>query len=99
MLISPFPLRRSVPLAAQYAGATLYRTRAKEALDIASALIVLPLVLPFILLFAVLVRRDGGPAFFGHRRIGRNGRPFTCWKLRTMVPDAEAVLAAHLAAH
>lgn len=99
MLISPFPHRPSVPLATQIATATLYRTKAKQAIDVLTAVVALPFLAPFILFFALLVRRDGGPAFFGHRRIGRNGRPFMCWKLRTMVPDAEAVLQTHLAAH
>jgi lipopolysaccharide/colanic/teichoic acid biosynthesis glycosyltransferase len=35
---------------------------------------------------------DGHPPLFGHERIGLNGRPFRCWKVRTMVPDATARL-------
>jgi lipopolysaccharide/colanic/teichoic acid biosynthesis glycosyltransferase len=34
----------------------------------------------------------GRPIFFGHHRLGRRGRPFRCWKLRTMIPEAEAEL-------
>ena len=41
--------------------------------------------------------RDGGRPFFGHRRIGRDGRTFKCWKVRSMVPDAEARLREYLA--
>jgi lipopolysaccharide/colanic/teichoic acid biosynthesis glycosyltransferase len=33
---------------------------------------------------------------FGHARVGRGGRMFRCWKIRTMVPDAESRLAAYL---
>jgi lipopolysaccharide/colanic/teichoic acid biosynthesis glycosyltransferase len=40
---------------------------------------------------------DGGPVLFGHRRIGRDGVPFTCLKLRTMRQDAEVSLDAVLA--
>jgi lipopolysaccharide/colanic/teichoic acid biosynthesis glycosyltransferase len=40
---------------------------------------------------------DGGPIFFAHRRIGRNGRPFPCLKFRSMAVDAEARLERLLA--
>jgi exopolysaccharide production protein ExoY len=51
----------------------------------------------FDMLIAALVRRDGGPAVFGHRRIGADGRTFRCWKFRSMVPDADKVLERLLA--
>jgi hypothetical protein len=35
---------------------------------------------------------DRGPVVFAHYRIDRNGRPFRCYKFRTMVGDAEDVL-------
>jgi lipopolysaccharide/colanic/teichoic acid biosynthesis glycosyltransferase len=38
------------------------------------------------------VRLDSrGPALFKQMRIGRGGRPFTVFKLRTMVPEAETL--------
>lgn len=40
---------------------------------------------------AVLVG-SGRPVFFGHRRVGRAGRAFRCWKLRTMRVNAERAL-------
>lgn len=61
-----------------------------------AALLLLPVAI-VIGLLCLLVRRDGGPAFFGHRRVGRDSRLFLCWKIRTMVPDAETVLQRHLA--
>ena len=36
---------------------------------------------------------DRGPVFFKQVRVGRNGKPFRCFKFRTMVVDAEAKLA------
>lgn len=39
----------------------------------------------------------GGPVLFSHRRIGFNGKPFDCYKFRTMVQNAEQVLEEHLA--
>src|SRR6202022_1851328 len=40
---------------------------------------------------AVIIRLDGGPTFFAHRRVGAGGRPFKCLKFRTMVVDSERV--------
>ncbi|WP_170336797.1 sugar transferase [Ruegeria arenilitoris] len=68
----------------------------KRALDILLTLILAPVFVPLILMLALIVRFDGGPAFFGHARVGRDGKPFMCWKIRTMVPDAETKLAAYL---
>ena len=80
-------------------GGSMYRSFGKRAFDFALALLLLPMALPLIGMLAILVRRDdGGRPFFAHTRVGRAGRPFRCWKIRTMVPDAEARLAEHLAA-
>ncbi|MGM0585370.1 MAG: sugar transferase [Pseudomonadota bacterium] len=58
----------------------------------------MPMVAPVIAgLAAAVTLREGGRPLFGHTRIGRGGRPFRCWKIRSMVPDAEARLARHLA--
>ena len=47
-------------------------------------------------LFAVIVfmvkRRSPGPAFYGHKRIGRNGTEFKAWKFRSMINNADQVL-------
>ena len=78
---------------------TGYRAFGKRALDLALGLALIPFALPIIGLIAILVRRDdGGAPFFGHTRVGREGAEFRCWKIRTMVPDAETRLAEHLAA-
>ncbi len=48
-------------------------------------------------LFAMLGIRltsPGAPVFFRQDRAGKYGKPFKMWKFRTMVPDAEAKLAA-----
>ena len=78
-------------------GPGFYACYAKRALDVIAVVLALPILLPLILLLALLVRRDGGPAFFIQNRVGRNGRLFRLWKLRTMVTDAEERLADHLA--
>ena len=77
----------------------LYRNGAKRALDIALVLIALPVVLPLIAVLALLVWREGGNPFYFQKRVGLNGRQFWMWKLRSMVPDADAKLEGHLAAN
>jgi lipopolysaccharide/colanic/teichoic acid biosynthesis glycosyltransferase len=60
-----------------------------ERLVAAIALIVL---LPIILGAILLVKSDGGPAFFYQERLGRNARIFWVIKLRTMLVNAESML-------
>lgn len=71
----------------------------KRVFDALGAAVLLALFLPLIATLWALVRRDGGPGFHGHPRVGRHGRLFRCWKLRSMVPDAATRLAMHLAAN
>ena len=71
---------------------------AKRAFDVFASLSGLIALLPILLTVAVLIwLEDRGPALYGHRRVGRQGRTFKCWKFRSMVRDGDAVLAAHLA--
>ena len=62
----------------------------KRLLDLAAATAGVVVLSPLFLIVALLVRRDGGPAFFRQLRVGRGGVPFRMWKFRTMVPDAES---------
>ncbi|MCT8971058.1 sugar transferase [Microbaculum sp. A6E488] len=59
-------------------------------------LLTAPISIPIVLSLALLVRRDGGKAFYRQDRLGKNGRTFKLWKLRTMVPDAERFLVEYL---
>ena len=74
----------------------LYPNGAKRVLDITLILAALPVIVPLILVLALLVLRDGGPSFYSQLRVGRNGRLYTMWKLRSMVLGADAKLEAHL---
>jgi exopolysaccharide production protein ExoY len=71
---------------------------AKRAVDVMVTLLAAPFALVIVGILAVLIRRDGGPVFFCQPRVGKGGRIFNLWKLRTMAPDAEQRLQAHLAA-
>ena len=76
----------------------IYARFGKRIVDLAFVLCLLPVAVPVIAILALLVSRDGAKPFFGHRRVGHNGKTFYCWKVRSMVADAETRLAAHLAA-
>lgn len=63
----------------------------KRAVDVVGALLALTLGAPLFLLVALLIRIDSpGPVIFKQIRLGEKGRPFVCWKFRTMCDDAEA---------
>ncbi len=74
----------------------VYSRHLKRTFDLLIVLLAAPFVLLAVLIFALAVRLDGGPAFYFQDRIGKNGRIFRIWKLRSMVTDADARLAAHL---
>ncbi len=58
----------------------------RRTVDVTVALLALVLLSPVLLLLGVLVRLSSpGPAVFKQERVGRDGRPFTIWKFRTMV--------------
>ena len=63
----------------------------KEAFDKLVALVALTFALPLIALISTMIWLDDrGPAFFRQTRVGKNGRPFSVYKFRTMIRDAEA---------
>lgn len=78
-------------------GARFYSTTGKTIFDFIFALLLLPIIAPVIAVIWVLVRREGGSGFFAHTRIGADGRAFKCWKIRTMLPDAQTRLRSYLA--
>lgn len=69
----------------------------KRGMDISGALLGMLMLSPVFLVTAFLIKKDGGPAFFGHTRVGKDGKPFKCWKFRSMVVDAEGKLQELLA--
>lgn len=69
----------------------------KRAFDIICGLILLVVLSPLFLFLVHTIRKDGAPAFYGHTRIGRHGKPFKCLKFRSMRADADKVLQELLA--
>lgn len=83
-------LVRSKP--AQRTQSHFYERIGKRALDVT---LVLVAALPVALLVGVLalvIALDGRSPLFVQERVGRNGRIFRMWKLRSMVADAETRL-------
>jgi undecaprenyl-phosphate galactose phosphotransferase len=63
---------------------------AKRVLDLVAASVLIAAALPVMAVLAVWIKRTSpGPVIFRHTRLGRHGRPFPCYKFRTMVADAE----------
>jgi Undecaprenyl-phosphate galactose phosphotransferase WbaP len=69
----------------------------KRSFDIVFSSLLLLILSPVLAYFAYKVREDGGNAFYGHTRIGQNGKKFNCLKLRSMVLNSEEVLRNLLA--
>jgi lipopolysaccharide/colanic/teichoic acid biosynthesis glycosyltransferase len=65
----------------------------KRILDLVGATVALILLSPLLALLAMLLRLESpGPAVLAQRRLGRGGRVFTLYKLRTVVDGAPMVL-------
>ncbi len=71
----------------------LFNRVLKRVVDLAGAAVGLVLSAPLVAILAVLIKRESpdGPVFFAQARVGAGHRPFTLWKLRSMVPDAAAL--------
>ncbi|HRW08063.1 MAG TPA: sugar transferase [Caldilineaceae bacterium] len=62
----------------------------KRVLELTVTLLALPCCLPLFLLIALAIKLDSpGPIFYRAQRIGYHGRPFTEYKFRSMVADAD----------
>ncbi len=55
-----------------------------------------PFIVPLIFVLALLVMFDGGRPFYSQLRVGRGGRTYRMWKLRSMVVDADDRLRSRL---
>lgn len=65
----------------------------KRVIDIAIILMTLPIVAPVSLAISIIIKATSpGPVLYGHSRVGKNRRPFKCWKFRSMKKDADKML-------
>ncbi len=71
--------------------------RIKRTLDLFGVVVGGLLISPILLTVSILIKLDSpGPVFYGHWRLGAEGKHFLCWKFRTMRPHAEQVLEEYL---
>lgn len=69
----------------------------RRVLDILASLVLIAMLAPLFLLIALMIFvSDGGAPIFLHRRVGRDGKIFPCFKFRSMCVNAEAQLEQHL---
>ena len=75
-----------------------YNRLAKFVFDMVVTSIGTILISPILLLLAIAVGiSNGGQVIFAHRRVGRNGKEFPCYKFQTMIKDADKALEKYLA--
>jgi exopolysaccharide biosynthesis polyprenyl glycosylphosphotransferase len=68
---------------------------AKRAVDLIGAFLGLLFVAPVLILVAGLIKWDSpGPVIYSAPRVGRKGKPFPCYKFRTMVNNADDLKTA-----
>lgn len=77
----------------------VYVMMGKRVFDIFAVLLTAPIVLALMLPVMLMVARDGGSPFYSQMRIGRGGKSYRMWKLRSMVVDADAKLESYLEAN
>ncbi len=70
-----------------------YKIRGKRIFDILFSLAVLVIFSPVYILISLLIYLSSpGPILYRQRRVGKNGRLFTCMKFRTMIVGADKML-------
>lgn len=66
----------------------------KRSTDIICSLLALILLSPLLLATVIAIKTDGGPVFFLQKRVGKDKKMFRMYKFRSMVPNAEQMLAS-----
>lgn len=69
----------------------------KRLFDIVGSLAIITMLSPALIYISCKVKKDGGPAIYGHERIGKGGKSFKCLKFRSMVVNSKDVLEQLLA--
>jgi len=78
-----------------------YRILFKNVSDFTLSLAIFPVLIPMMLLIAYHIKKStpNEKIFFKQKRLGKEGKAFTCYKFQTMYENSEAVLDAYLKKH
>jgi Undecaprenyl-phosphate galactose phosphotransferase WbaP len=72
----------------------------KRCLDLVTGAVLVLMLVPLFVAICIAIKvTSKGPVFFGHLRCGRDGKAFRALKFRTMVTNADRILADHLQRH
>jgi O-antigen biosynthesis protein WbqP len=75
----------------------LYKKYIKSILDFTLAFIGLIILLPFFIIFSIIIKLESkGPIFFKQERIGKNKKHFKIYKFRTMRTDTPKDMPTHM---
>ena len=67
--------------------------RLKSVMDYTVAALLCVFFSPLFFAIAMAIRSDGGPVIYRHKRIGAEGRSFSCLKFRSMKVNSDEILA------
>lgn len=78
-----------------------YRVMVKNISDLTLSLILLPLLIPVMLFIAYRIKRENPTEkiLFKQKRLGKNGKTFSCYKFQTMYENSDTVLQEYLSLH
>lgn len=66
----------------------------KRIFDIVMALFAFLILLPVFIIIAILIKSDdGGPIFYKHKRVGKNGKSIYVYKFRSMAVNADEIFS------
>ncbi|WP_180369764.1 sugar transferase [Oenococcus oeni] len=74
-----------------YSKKTFFYYANKRIFDVFGGLIGLTFSIIPLIVFAVIIKKDGGSVFYVQKRVGKDGKIFTMYKLRSMVPNADSI--------
>ncbi len=70
----------------------------KRLFDVSITMVLVIILSPLILYLFIHLYLEGGVPIFGHKRVGRNGKEFYCWKFRSMRQNSNELLENYLRA-